>query len=303
MVMAYSRCRAALFVLMGILLFTPGSSFAQTDYSTKEGFEALLAEAEKGDQHSQFLAGIIYLETGGRENSFQGATWCRKSALQGNRLGQYHLATCYESGTGVPKSLIEAYAFYNLASPVDNTALWKRDGLVQRGMSREDVEAGMRRTMELQREIEANVAAKRAADPVVIEPAVTKTSGGVDSKPPVETAARQAPIDNDISNTPWLLLALACVIIGVLLGGLMFKKTGATVSAVSSDNTKPDTKPASRGFFFYWAASSLAILTFLSALGYLNGGASGFYYQLGRGLVMAPLGGLVVGGIWKMLSK
>jgi hypothetical protein len=83
----------------------------------------------------------------------------------------------------------------------------------------------------------------------------------------------------------------------------MFKNTSAAVGAVSSDNTKPDTKPASRGFFYYWALSSLAILAFLSALGYLNGGASGFYYQLGRGLILAPLGGLVVGGIWKMLSK
>jgi hypothetical protein len=301
--MAYSRYRAALFALIGILLFTPDSSFAQTDRTQEEGFAALLAQAEKGDQHSQFLAGIIYLETGGRENSFQGATWCRKSALQGNRLGQYHLATCYESGTGVPKSLIEAYAFYNLASPVDNSALWKRDGLVRKGMSREDIEAGMRRTMELQREIEANVAAKRAADPVVIEPAVTKTSGGVDSKPPVEVATRQAPVDNDITNTPWLLLALACVIIGVLLGGLMFKKTSATVSAASSGNPESETKPASRGFFFYWAASSLAILTFLSALGYLNGGASGFAFQLGRGLILAPIGGLVLGVIWKMASK
>jgi hypothetical protein len=157
--------------------------------------------------------------------------------------------------------------------------------------------------MELQREIEANLAAKHVADSVVIEPAVTKTSRVVDSNPPAETAARQAPVDHDMANTPWLLLALACVIIGVLLGLLMFKKTSATVSAVSSDNTKPDAKPASRGFFFYWAASSLAILTFLSALGYLNGGASGFYYQLGRGLILAPLGGLVVGGIWKMMSK
>jgi TPR repeat protein len=133
MYMAYSNYRGALYVLMGILWLTPVSSFA-LDYSTKEGFAALIAQAEKGDQHSQFLAGIIYLESGGRENSFQGATWCRKSALQGNRLGQYHLATCYESGNGVPKSLIEAYAFYNLVSPVDNSALWKRDGLVQRGI-------------------------------------------------------------------------------------------------------------------------------------------------------------------------
>lgn len=107
---------------------------------------------------------------------------------------------------------------------------------------------------------------------------------------------------NSLVSVIFFLLLLAVVVVGGILAVLAFKKAASIARAKASGDSQADVKPT-HGFLYYWALSSLAILAFLSALGYLNGGASGFYFQLGRGLILAPLGGLVVGGIWKMLSK
>ena len=107
---------------------------------------------------------------------------------------------------------------------------------------------------------------------------------------------------NSIVSVIFILLLLAVVVVGGILAVLAYKKAASIARAKASGDSHTDAKPK-HGFFYYWALSSLAILAFLSALGYLNGGAYGFAFQLGRGLIMAPLGGLGVGGIWKMLSK
>ncbi len=266
--------------------------------ASEQGFAWYLRAAEQGSAEGQHRVGELYFVGGGVDRDHaKSIPWFRKAMEQGYINAHHWLAGCYLRGEGVPKDTVEAYAIYNLAGVTDSLAR-SRLAELEGGMSKDEIAAGQKRTRELKKEIEANVAAKRVA-----ASAVSTTTGDVDSKPQVEIATRRAPIDNDITNAPWLLLALACVIIGVLMAGLMFKNNSAAVGAASSDNSKPDTKPASRGFFFYWAASSLAILTFLAALGYLNAGASGFAFQLGRGLILAPIAGLVVGGIWKMMSK
>jgi hypothetical protein len=107
---------------------------------------------------------------------------------------------------------------------------------------------------------------------------------------------------NSLVSVIFILLLLAVVLVGGILAVLAYKKAASIARANASGDSHTDAKPK-HGFLYYWALSSLAILAFLSALGYLNGGASGFYYQLGRGLILAPIAGLVVGGIWKMMSK
>ena len=300
--MAYTRCRAALFVLMGILLLSPARSSAQTDAELVRLVEETKVKAEGGDAVSQRRMGWYYFRGEGvAKDEVESFKWYRKAANQGNTDALQILATCYELGTGpVPKDVIEAYACYNFAGASSASARASLADLEAK-MSRDEILAGQKRTRELKAEIEANVAAKPLAVAGAIEAVASKVSEVADSKLTGTPAGEQA----QGSKLVWViffLLLLVVINVGGLVTVLVFKKAASIARAKASGNSHDDSKPP-HGFLYYWALSSLAILAFLSALGYLNGGASGFAFQLGRGLIMAPLGGLVVGGIWKMLSK
>ena len=300
--MAYTRCRAALLVLMGILLLSPARSSAQTDAELVRLVEETKVKAEGGDAVSQRRMGWYYFRGEGvAKDEAESFKWYRKAANQGNTDALQILATCYELGTGpVPKDVIEAYACYNFAGASSASARASLADLEAK-MSRDEILAGQKRTRELKAEIEANMAAKPLAASDAVAVVVSKVSEVADSKP-TGTPAGEQPKGFTLVWVVFFLLLLVVIVVGGLVVVLAFKKSASIARAKASGNSHDDSKPT-HGFFYYWALSSLAILTFLSALGYLNGGASGFYYQLGRGLIMAPLGGLVVGGIWKMLSK
>ena len=254
-------------------------------------------QAEKGDASAQIRLGDFFYK-GPTKDLVQAAFWFRKAANQGDAHAQWLLAYRYHRGEGVAKDDVEAYAYWNLAGV---TLQEGRDEVaeLEKKLSRDEVVAGQKRTRELKAEIEANMAAK----PLAVSGAVVvaKVSEVADSKP-TGTPAGEQPKGFTLVWAVFFLLLLVVIVVGGLVAVLAFKKAASIARAKPSGNSHDDSKPT-HGFFYYWALSSLAIITFLSVLGYLNGGASGFYYQLGRGLVMAPLGGLVVGGIWKMLSK
>ena len=50
------------------------------------------------------------------QDDAEAAEWFRKSAIQGNRGGQYALGMMYESGRGVAENHIRAFAWYDLAA-------------------------------------------------------------------------------------------------------------------------------------------------------------------------------------------
>ena len=258
-------------------------------------------QAEKGDASAQIKLGVLYHEGRGLTKDFvQAVFWYRKAANQGDAYAQWILANRYHRGEGVAKDDVEAYAYWNLAGV---TLQEGREEVaeLEKKLSRDEVVAGQKRTRELKLEIESSMVAKPLAAAGVIEAVASKVSEVADSKP-TGTPAGEQPKGFTLVWAVFFLLLLVVIVVGGLVAVLAFKKAASIARAKASGNSHDDSKPT-HGFFYYWALSSLAILTFLSALGYLNGGASGFYYQLGRGLVMAPLGGLVVGGIWKMLSK
>jgi hypothetical protein len=95
------------------------------------------------------------------QNHVQAVTWLRKAADQGDARAQSNLAVCYIKGLGVEKDYFEAYAYFNLASSTDEDARNNR-GMMEKGMSPEARVRGQQRAKELQKEIEAKIATKKA---------------------------------------------------------------------------------------------------------------------------------------------
>ena len=82
-------------------------------------------------------------------------------AVIGDAESQYNLGICYFKGEGVAKDEIEAYAYYNLAGITDEDAR-KNLAVLEKKLSPEARLRGQQRTKELQKEIEAKIAAKQA---------------------------------------------------------------------------------------------------------------------------------------------
>lgn len=96
------------------------------------------------------------------KNEVEGVKWYRKAAEQGDAHAQQYLGMAYELGAGVAKDDIEAYAYLNL-SGITNEDARKRRGLLEKKLSPDAVLRGQQRTKELQKEIEAKIASKKAA--------------------------------------------------------------------------------------------------------------------------------------------
>ena len=116
--------------------------------------------AEQGYAEAQTNLGFCYRDgVGVAKDDVQAVSWYRKAAEQGYAEGQYMLGACYYSGRGVAKDEVETYAYYSLASitlELSRTSL----AFLSEGMSPDARTRGQQRTKELQKEIEAKIAAK-----------------------------------------------------------------------------------------------------------------------------------------------
>ena len=83
----------------------------------------------------------------------QGVTWLRKAADQGYVEALFTLGNCYSSGEGVAKDNVEAYAYWNIVSEVDDCGRANRDNLAK--YRPEIVASGEERTKELLKEYDA----------------------------------------------------------------------------------------------------------------------------------------------------
>ena len=105
---------------------------------------------------SFYLNGLVVAK-----DEVEAVKWFRKAADQGHGRSHWALAECYLEGVGVPKDTIEGYAYWNLGgikSPFARAILTD----LEKKMSREEIAEGQRRARELQKEIEAKTAAKKA---------------------------------------------------------------------------------------------------------------------------------------------
>ena len=74
--------------------------------------------AERGDAESQLKLGIAYRDgsDGPAQDYTEAAFWFRQAAEQGHPMARFNLGRLYERGLGVPRDLITAHLWYNLAA-------------------------------------------------------------------------------------------------------------------------------------------------------------------------------------------
>ena len=79
--------------------------------------DRLSMKAESGEPDAELAIGLKYLNgDGATKNDAVGAGWIARSALKGNTLAQYWLATLYEHGRGVVTDPVQAFAWYEKAA-------------------------------------------------------------------------------------------------------------------------------------------------------------------------------------------
>jgi len=135
---------------------------SEDDRAKAEGYRA---KAEAGDARAQYFLGYSYFNGRGVvkdvDESFK---WYRKSAEQGDAGAQLALGGCYFAGKGVAKDEVEAYAYWSLAE-FNYPAMFA--GVVSQNEENISPNArilGKKRAKELQKEIEAKIAAKKAGE-------------------------------------------------------------------------------------------------------------------------------------------
>ena len=106
--------------------------------------------------------GLCYsIGEGVAKDRIEAEKWYRKAAVQGNPEALSSIGDCYNSGLVIPKDSVEAYAYYNLAGATNETARLKRN-LLEQILTEQQIVRAQQRTKELQKEIEAKIAAKKA---------------------------------------------------------------------------------------------------------------------------------------------
>lgn len=118
--------------------------------------------AEQGWVRSQRYLGLCYLSGDGvTKDITQAIYWLTKAAEQKDDHALFSLGYFYATGTGVIKDEVEAYAYWKLAGDNHEHAV-KNLAMLEKGLSADQLKAGQQRALELQKEIEAKIAAKNA---------------------------------------------------------------------------------------------------------------------------------------------
>ena len=118
--------------------------------------------ADQGHAGAQFSLGYCYGRGEGVPRSpSEAVKWFRKSADQGNASACRFLGNAYERGQGVGIDKVEAYAYLTIALSGDSYARGELDSMT-RGMTPNAISRGQQRAKEVQKEIDAKIAAKKA---------------------------------------------------------------------------------------------------------------------------------------------
>ena len=119
--------------------------------------------ADQGVAQAQYNLGIYYANGRGvARDPVEAVKWHRKAAEQWNAKALTELGLCYANGRGVAKDEVEAYAYSNLAGMTSESARQTREFFLDEKLSPATVLRGEQRTKELQKEIDAKIAAKKA---------------------------------------------------------------------------------------------------------------------------------------------
>ena len=128
----------------------------------------LTKSAEQGHSKAQYYLGRTYFDFDGNtsgvaKDTRNAVSWWGKAAAQGDADAQEALGFCYAKGFGgLVKNEIEAYALYELAESKNEEA-GKRLAAIEKTLSPEARLRGQQRAKELQKEIDAKIAAKKTS--------------------------------------------------------------------------------------------------------------------------------------------
>jgi len=75
--------------------------------------------------------------------------WYRLAADQGHPVGQLNLGTMYYNGQGVPKDLVEAYAWWFISAAGGDADAANNCSVVARELTPEQLSQGQKRASEL----------------------------------------------------------------------------------------------------------------------------------------------------------
>jgi TPR repeat protein len=125
-----------------------------------EGLKWYRKAADKGHAGAQFCVGRSYEEgLGVAKDSTQSIKWYHIAAAHGDARGLFILGCNFEDGYGQIKDPVEAYAYFNLAGITSKVARERRDRL-EKKMTTSQIDAGIKRSRELQAEIDAEKKSK-----------------------------------------------------------------------------------------------------------------------------------------------
>jgi TPR repeat protein len=149
---------AATLVVVGALLFSAGSSWAdfddgmaayeRGDYATAlKEFRPL---AEQGHVVAQFNLGVMYDHGYGvPENNTEAVKWFRKAAVQGNSKAQSQLGIMYVLGIGVPKDYVKAHMWFSLAKAEGHEGAAKSLDMVKEEMNTTQIDEAQKLAAEM----------------------------------------------------------------------------------------------------------------------------------------------------------
>ena len=134
-----------------------------------EAVKWLRKAAGQGNQEAR-------LELSRCDESIAGTLALRMRAMHGDAEAQYELALCYYKGDGAHPDRVEALAFWILVGTTDKTGKWgtfarqtyirfckaKHGDFSEEPMKPDAIAKSEQRAKELQKEVEANIAAKKA---------------------------------------------------------------------------------------------------------------------------------------------
>lgn len=129
-----------------------------------QGVHWLRKAAEQGGSGSQRLLGLAYEQgLGVEKDPIESAKWFEKSAKQGDVIAQRMLGLHHLLAAEGPGRLTRAYAYLFLAALNDDAFSKTLCQTLESRMSPEALAEARRRTLELRKEIDANLAARKGA--------------------------------------------------------------------------------------------------------------------------------------------
>lgn len=129
-----------------------------TPKDTNEAIKWYKMAVAKGSNEALMSLGRCYLDL---QNPNEAIKWYSKALAMGNSNAKNLIGECYQtlgsrylSGRGVEKDLNEAYAYYKLAAVNNNYFAKRYIERVEKNMTPEEIEAGEKRSKEIQSEME-----------------------------------------------------------------------------------------------------------------------------------------------------